>query len=368
VTPDGRACGTLVEAAILKGMRTGIVVTTNITDATPAAFSAHAAHRAMQSMIAMQQIIDIAKLNKKNKWGIDLMFGGGKCFFLPNTDPNSCRNDTNDIYSIAKNVYGYNTVGTKQEMDNLKQLPVLGFFSNVELRYNIDRLPDDPQPTLAEMTAKALSLLQANSKDSGFFLLVEGSRIDHAGHSNDIAAQLREVQAYNEAIKVALDFAKIYGNTLVVSTADHETGGVTLGRCVDKECLYSYNADFVNGITASTEKIASEIMRQGATNVAVVMNSFGIPSLTPFEEDIIFRTNRTSSTQKNIMLGVDEVINRRAYIGFSTLGHTGVDVNVYAYGAEERIFRGNQENTDIGAKLAKLLRLDLEAITNLLNQ
>lgn len=68
------------------------------------------------------------------------------------------------------------------------------------------------------------------------------------------------------------------------------------------------------------------------------------------------------------MLGVDEVINRRAKIGFSTLGHTGVDVNVYAYGAEERIFRGNQENTDIGAKLAKLLKLDLEAITNLLNQ
>jgi len=240
-------------------------------------------------------------------------------------------------------------------------------FSNVEMKFNIDRMEADPEPTLAEMTSKALQLLKENTKDDrGFFLMVEGSRIDHAGHSNDIAAQLREVQAYNDAVRVALEFAKKDGNTLIISTADHETGGVTLGRCVDRSCPYLYNDKFVSGIKGSTEKIASEIQKAGNENAVSVMKRFGISDLTEQEQFLIFNTNRTTDTSYNVMLGVDEVINRRAHIGFSTLGHTGIDINLYAYGDAEKLFKGNQENIDVGAKVADLLGFDLEELTKTL--
>lgn len=373
VDPEGKPCATLMEAAMLRGMRTGIVVTTNITDATPAAFSAHATHRSQQSKIAYQQIVDMARLNKKDKWGVDVMFGGGRCFFQPSSAPSpgavSCRDDDRDVYGMAQRQYGYHVAETRQQMNALNSLPALGLFSNVEMKYNLDRSIEDEEsetePTLAEMTQKALQLLKANTKkDQGFFLMVEGSRIDHAGHANDIAAHLREVQAYNAAIKVAVDFAKKDGNTLIISTADHETGGLTLGRCVDKNCPYLYNPDFVSGIKGSTGRIASQILERSDTeSVEDLMKRFGIPNLTANERYMIFNTNRTSNHLSNIMLGVDEVINRRAHIGWSSLAHTGIDINLYAYGPFQHLFRGNLENTDVGAKVAELFDFDLEEIT-----
>ena len=209
------------------------------------------------------------------------------------------------------------------------------------------------------MTRKALELINKDNKN-GFFLMVEGSRIDHCGHNNDIACQWQEVIAYNEAFKIVQEFAEKDGQTLIVSTADHETGGLTLGRDIDGGTLYAYYTEIVRAVKHSTEYIVNLIEdSSNFTQVAAVLNQNGIPNLTQAEFNIM---NGISP----LMYGIDEIVNRRARIGFTTRVHTGVDVNVYSYGPGSEKYYGNRENTQLGQIIADLLGFDLSEITSIL--
>lgn len=159
-------------------MSTGLVVTSRITHATPASFSSHVIGRDDESAIAVQQIGNYT-LGKR----LDLMFGGGKCFFLPKEEPGSCRSDSINVMEIAKNQYGWNIGTGISDFKQMTQLPLLNLFAHDHMAYNIDRNPDI-EPSLAEMTLRALELLRkdSNTKGKGFFLMIEGSRIDMAGH------------------------------------------------------------------------------------------------------------------------------------------------------------------------------------------
>jgi alkaline phosphatase len=230
VIPGGQPCGTVLEAAKLAGYKTGLVVTTRITDATPACFSAHVHMRSEEDLIAQQQL-------GENPLGrvVDLMLGGGRCHFLPNTTADSCRGDARDLVADAQDKYGFTYVDSRAGFDSLKQgnnikLPLLGLFANTDIPFEIDRKAAE-YPSLDEMTEAALNALEAATKDSdqGFFLMVEGSRIDHAGHENDPAAQVHEVLAYDLAFARVIDWVDTH-NAVVVSTSDHETGGLAIAR------------------------------------------------------------------------------------------------------------------------------------------
>ena len=234
VTPDHQPCGTVLEAAKRAGYMTGLVVTTRITDATPACFAAHVNMRQEEDRIAGQMVGDYP-LGRV----VDLMFGGGRCHFVPNsTVEHSCRDDDRDVVGLARK-NGFNYISDRAGFDSLNggskvDLPMLGLFADEDIPYEIDRRNEnDKYPSLNEMAETAMKALSEATRDSdkGFFLMIEGSRIDHAGHHNDPAAQVHEVLAYDKTFSSVLDFIKQESTeTVMVSTSDHETGGLATAR------------------------------------------------------------------------------------------------------------------------------------------
>jgi alkaline phosphatase len=234
VTPDHEPCGTVLEAAKKAGYLTGLVVTTRITDATPACFAAHVNIRQEEDRIA-EQMVGEHPLGRV----VDLMFGSGRCHFLPNSSgDSSCRADGKDVVALARK-NGFNYVDDRAGFDKLDggakvKLPMLGLFADTDVPYEIDRRNEgDVYPSLKEMAETAMKALSEATRGSekGFFLMIEGSRIDHAGHHNDGPAQVHEVLAYDQAFASVLDFLR-NDNTeaVMVSTSDHETGGLATAR------------------------------------------------------------------------------------------------------------------------------------------
>lgn len=233
VLPDQTPCGTVLEAAKKAGYMTGLVVTTRITDATPACFAAHVNSRQEEDRIAEQEVGD-HPLGRV----VDLILGGGRCHFLPNTTDGSCRGDDKDIVDLAKK-NGFSYIDDRKGFDGLNfgssvKLPLLGLVANTDIPYEVDRRNvNDVYPSLDEMARTALTALSDATKnsDQGFFLMIEGSRIDHAGHGNDPVAQVHEVLAYDKAFASVLDFLeKDEVEGVLVGTSDHETGGLATAR------------------------------------------------------------------------------------------------------------------------------------------
>lgn len=215
------------------GYKTGLVVTTRITDATPACFAAHVNQRGEEDRIAEQEVGD-HPLGRV----LDLILGGGRCHFLPNTMDGSCRQDDKDVVGLAKK-NGFNYVNNRKAFDDLDggnsaKLPLLGLLADWDIPYEVDRRNmDDIYPSLDEMARTALKALSIATQDSdqGFFLMIEGSRIDHAGHANDPVAQVHEVLAYDKAFASVLDFLDADDvEGVLVGTSDHETGGLATAR------------------------------------------------------------------------------------------------------------------------------------------
>ena len=212
--PNDEDLLTVSEAAMQNGKRVGLVSTTRISHATPAAFSALQNDRDEENAIAEQQLTS----------GVHLLLGGGARHFLPRTIAGSRRKDDRDLVSEAWSK-GYQVVRTRQELLESKTDKILGLFNMDHLSYQVDH-PKETEPSLAEMTGKALSVLDRHPK--GFFLMVEGGKIDHALHSNDGAAAIAELLAFDDAIAKAWDYQKAHPDTLLIVTSDHDTGGFTV--------------------------------------------------------------------------------------------------------------------------------------------
>lgn len=209
ILPDGTSVETILERAIKLGKSTGLVTTTTITHATPATFGAHVNSRGDEADIAPQYL---AK-------GINVLMGGGKAFFIPKSITGSGRTDERDLIAEATKD-GYNICYQRDSMLNARQPKLLGLF---EMGY---LTTEAPEPTLAEMAGKAIDVL--SSDEDGFFLMVEGGQIDTKCHANDAAGALKQTHDFDDAVGVAMDFVKKHKDTLVIVTADHETGGLTL--------------------------------------------------------------------------------------------------------------------------------------------
>ncbi len=230
---------TLVELAELAGMSTGAITTTRITHATPAATYAHSPNRDWESDADMKPdgiaagCTDIARQLVEMPYGdgLEVAMGGGRDRFLPATtdDPEDAgkkgkRKDGKDLTQAWLARYGNSGayVWNEKQFRELKPENVdhlLGLFERSHMKYEFDREKDaGGEPSLAEMTGKAIDILSRNPQ--GFFLMVEGGRIDHAHHEGNAFRALSDVVAFNEAVKAAM--AKVStDDTLVVVTADH---------------------------------------------------------------------------------------------------------------------------------------------------
>ncbi|KAG0347200.1 hypothetical protein BG004_008239 [Podila humilis] len=376
VDDDGTPCGTILEAAKEQGMLTGLVVTSRITHATPASFSAHVLHRDMEEDIAVHQVGDYV-LGRQ----VDLMFGGGRCFFLPNTTEGGCRTDGRNLIEESESYGWKHLMFTRQEFLNKKAgsylpLPALGLFNLDHMNYEIDRdkTENSLEPSLSEMAKAALESLKGNSNNSGFFLMIEGSRIDMGAHNNDPVAHVHDILEYHKTVEVVRRFVAKYPDTVVISTSDHETGGFTLGYQDDPQTYpdYLWLPEVIDRAKKSTEILTREFFEYQGKNrreyvrTEIFEQGLGITDPSDAEMEFLSKTHEDGTpvaSPYDVLPFLGHAISRRASLGWTTIGHTGVDVNLYAEGERSEELRGNHENTDIGEFMSDFLKVDLSAIT-----
>ena len=218
VTPDGKPMKTLFEYAEEKGKSTGLAVTCSVAHATPAGFVAHAGSRKSEADIAEH----VAGA------GLEVLFGGGLAYFMPQSMSGSARKDDKNLIDvIASRMQIVTAENQLAGIDVTKPAAAL-------LAMNHPAAADKRELPLGAMVAKAIEILSANEK--GFVLMVEGSQIDWNAHARDGNGVIRETVEFDDAVGAALDYAAKDGNTLVVVTADHETGGMSIldGSLADK--------------------------------------------------------------------------------------------------------------------------------------
>ncbi|SCU88222.1 LAFA_0E11408g1_1 [Lachancea sp. 'fantastica'] len=383
VDPSKQPCGTILEAAKLEGYHTGLVVTTRITDATPAAFSSHVDYRFQEDLIAQHQLGDYP-LGRM----VDLIIGGGRTHFYSAEDAvYGSRGSRGDGRNLIKEAIedGWSYVGNRKEFDSLENgynvsLPLLALMADYDIPFEVDR-DDAEYPSLEEQAMTAVNALTEATKDSdkGFFLLVEGSRIDHAGHQNDPAAQVREVLAFDKAFEAVLKYAAESNvETILISTSDHETGGLVTAKQISKAYPeYAWYPKVLSESQHSGEYLSKKLLRYDGKSKAEFIEK------TIFEEHMgIFDYSKDDTDELLKLTSMEELndklngmISTRAQIGWTTHGHSAVDVNIYAYANRQKTWfnllnelRGNHENTDIGQFMVDYMNLDLQKVTDLIRK
>ena len=341
---NGSPAVTLLELAKRRGMATGVVTNTSVTDATPASTYGHACHRRLETDLAAALVPGGAGYNSAlGARGIDVLFGGGAQFFTPFARGGK-RADGRDLLAELS-AQGVRVVSDSAGFKALAPgagQAAIGLFAPNHMDYDAVRNPA-LQPSLSEMTRKAIDLLapHAGSQGGGLFLVVEGGLIDHALHATLGKRALQETVSFNDAMQAALDKMEALDpglkNTLVVSTADHD------------------HTLLLNGYTARTGKTTP-----GNPGVlGLVRNLDGSPKLDkegrPFTI-IGFGTgeNRVNGNRNTQPALTDEIVTRDDYHQEAVVRtrpgaetHGGSDVYLGAAGAGSELFRGTIDNTRV---------------------
>ena len=229
---------TIFEHAEKLGLSTGIVVTDAVVGATPAAFVTHHYNRSEKKVIA-EQFLDI---------DIDVVIGGGAKYFLPADSRHSDEEETNLVEQLESKGYNfyYDFDGLSESVNSDKVFALLD-------EYGLPKA-DKRNYSLGDLTSLAIEHLTTNEK--GFLLMIEGAQIDWAGHDENADYLLSEMDDFSTALKVAIDFAAKEGSTLVIATADHETGGMAItdgsfdGESLKVEFLNSHHTAGFVGVFA----------------------------------------------------------------------------------------------------------------------
>ena len=385
---DGRPMKTIVDIARQLGKSTGVISDTRLTHATPAAFYASIIHRDMENEIA-SQLIERGDLN--------VAFSGGAQHFIPEgmkveEHPDlkgidkkagwgkSERKDKRDLIWEAKSK-GYAIVANDRELSALEAKnadKVLGLFSASGFPSAIDRQPQHQTgvPTLSHLTGKALEVLKKNPK--GFFLMVEGGQIDWVAHGNDVASVLHEMLEFDQTIGLVMSFAETNPDTLVVVTADHDTGGLAIAYS-------SYNPPaplkLPSGETWKTkynfaEKVIFEKMAQQKKSfLKMVLDSKGNPAdlKREVEENSAFSLTEEQAAYvlgkgpKTGYLGrefevygnngptalLGRLLGRETNTAWAVGTHTHTPVMIFAQGPWAEKFRGLLDNIEIPQIMAQ---------------
>jgi alkaline phosphatase len=338
IGPDGRVLKTILEMAKEKGKATGLVTTSGITDATPAAFVAHVERRSEEERIAEQLVNS----------NVNILFGGRKAFFLPEAEKGRRKDTRNLIHEAKRN--GYTLVSTAEEMRNAQGEKIIGLFNQGSMLFEIDR-KGSQEPSLAEMASKALDVLGRNK--NGFFLMVEAGRIDHAAHMNDIGTLLWDMLAFDEAIRVAYEFQKAHPDTLLIITADHETGGLVVLPFSQTGREYEgINLEAISKIKGSSERRNKEMGEDPSPEkIREIMKKYYDIDLTEEQVKIIRDNPLKQLDPKHFYYGRNGAIAfvLRLYhrIGWATDSHSGAPLLLWGIGPGSEKLRGWKHNTEV---------------------
>ena len=326
---DKQSVESVLQRAKKLGKRTGVAVTSQIVHATPAAYVAHNESRRNYNEIADSFLDD--RINNQNV--VDVMLGGGWSYFI--------RDDRNLVEEFKE--LGYQYANSYTDLLALpKGKPTLGLFADVGL----PKALDDVNPhRLSVLTESAIAHLE---NVNGYFLLVEASQVDWAGHANDISSAMGEMEDLEQTIKMLKSYVDQHPNTLVVLTADHSTGGLTIGAEGD----YRWSPEFIQNMKASVTVMSEKII-DNEDMTLYVEDVFGF-ALNEDEKNIISGISSSMGVRERENI-LKSLLDKRTNTGWTTSGHTGVDVEVYAFGAGAQAFAGNLNNIDIAKKIFTFL-------------
>ncbi len=374
---------TMAEMAKEKGMKVGIISSVSIDHATPACFYAHTGSRNNYYTIGQ----DLATSN------FDYFAGGGVRWNKYDSDGETAglAEDVN-LFLNALNTNGYTYVNTRSAFDALnsesgKIVATLEKFetsvsaNSAALPYTVDldeETSENNTITLSEFTQKGIEIL---NNDKGFFMMVEGGKIDWACHANDVVTAAHNTVEFDKAIGYAVDFYKEHPDeTLIVVTGDHECGGLTLGYSATG---YATAFDLLLNQTVSNESFTAKVAAWRAsgdvtfeTALATVKDVFGLGdeskdlALSNYEKERLQEAYNTSMTgtsdldkeETDVIYGyydpftvtITHILNNKAGIDWTTYSHTGAPVPVFAMGQGEYQFTGYYDNTDIGKKIIEI--------------
>lgn len=264
-----------------------------------------------------------------NQPAFDVLLGGGKEYF-----------DKNPLIKMKlkrnKNLH-YVTVFT--ELNIKDRRPEIGVFSEKELPYAID----NRKPSLRAMRNYTLQKLK---NENGFFLLIESSQIDWCGHMNDIICAVNEMKDFSKTVELVKQFVNNHSDSLLVITADHSTGGLTIGSERGKY----WNPSVIDKIHASGEKISKALISSNDITSEWLKYS-DVPLNEQQWEEV--KRYKQQNDQLNLRRYINNLISLTTNTGWTTESHTGEDVPVFAYGEHATMFHGFYDNTEIGIRIKK---------------
>ncbi len=356
------------------GYKIGIISSVNINHATPAAFYAHQASRNNYYEIGLELI----------ESGFDYFAGGA----LKN--PTGNKKDQKDLYQLAKDA-GYKVIKTQQDAkalkaDDGKSLVIAETLADSEaMSYEIDTKANEWK--LADYVKKGIEVLDGNS---GFFMMVEGGKIDWACHANDAASTIRDTIALNNAVNTAIEFYNKHPEeTLILVTGDHETGGLTIGFAgtdydtylknienqkisyakfdTDYVAQYKKNNTMFSQVLADIEKNFGLVPENKASSAAaptLVLTDYEYKKLLEAYNLTMNETKKLTQeeyvnygTYEPLTVTITHILNNKSGIDFSSYSHTGIPVPVFALGNGAELFEGYYDNTDLFHNVAKLTQV-----------
>jgi len=353
---------TVLEWAKQQGKKTGVVVTSQINHATPASYLSHNESRRNYNELADSYIDDGIKA--------DVYFGGGWKYFI--------REDRNLVNEFKD--AGFQYIDDYEKLSTLDSTkPVLGLFGNVGLPWALD---DKEKHRLSLMTKSAVKQLE---NDNGYFMLIEASQVDWGGHGRDIGAAMAEM----DDLAKTLEFLELYvaknPDTLVVLTADHSTGGLSIGRKTGKlnkniHSNYLWQPEILRTMTISPAKFARTFSKNSLThqqvnetlNFDITTDDMALLVKSKQEGiDLLERYQQLSKEEQKkqkkytpidiapILIAIKNIIDIKTNTGWGSISrsgtHTAIDVPVFAFGKHSEMFRGSTDNTDIANKIFTLL-------------
>lgn len=360
VSPDTIPYLTIAEAAKKAGKSVGILTNVMLNHATPAAFSAHAASRNNTQEIREIQLAS----------GFDLFAGG-----YMSIESSVTATDKQSFYNQAT-AAGYSIISSEKDISKVSETSRIILFPDTTqvsgaMFPSVDNI--ESNMTLLQMFRIALTKLPENP--DGFFMMLESGQIDWGAHSNDAAFIVKEVIAFDEIIREAFSFYQKHPDeTLIVITADHETGGLSLGN---QEMGYKMRPELLQYQQASIGMIKEhyktfikhlpqkDIGKDAPFHFAKTWFGLGTEnfSLTSSDSALLFNAWKNDITG-NAALVLPKtamgLLNKKAGIGWTTYHHTGIPVPVSAIGVGSGNFNGYYDNTDIPKKITSLMQIELE--------
>ncbi|MPM25684.1 Alkaline phosphatase 4 [bioreactor metagenome] len=354
------------------GYKVGIITSVNLNHATPAAFYAHQASRNNYYEIG-EELIDS---------DFDYFAGGG---LLKTTGNDGTKEN---LYDLAKRS-GYNVILTQKEAEQVtsgagKTILIDEHLADSSaMKYELDR--KDSEWGLADYVKKGIEVLD---NDNGFFMMVEGGKIDWACHANDAASTISDTVALDDSVKEAIEFYNAHpDDTLILVTADHETGGLTVGfagtnydtfltNLNNQKISYAkYDSDYVskykekntdfNTVLTDIQNLFGLVTPANAAqakNETLVLTDYEVNKLKVAYDKTMAGSSEKLSQEEYVLYGsyqplsvtITHILNNKSGVSFSSYSHTGLPVEVCAMGAGQDLFKGYYDNTNIYSNLAEL--------------